>query len=118
MLAGSAGFLLPALSIGASGGVLGLANIAPEQCLALAKAVGADDWDQARVIQHRLVRPNRAVTKQWGVPALKAALDMLGLYGGPPRRPLPPLSTTLTRELRTILTAAGILPAAEGDEDR
>jgi 4-hydroxy-2-oxoglutarate aldolase len=118
VLAGSAGFLLPALSIGASGGVLGLANIAPDACLALAKAVGADDRDQARVIQHRLVRPNRAVTKQWGVPALKAALDMLGLYGGPPRRPLPPLSTTLTRELRTILTAAGLLPAAESEEDR
>lgn len=34
VLAGSAGFLLPALSIGAVGGILALANIAPQKCLA------------------------------------------------------------------------------------
>ena len=32
VIAGSAGFLYPALCIGAIGGVLALANIAPQQC--------------------------------------------------------------------------------------
>lgn len=118
VLAGSAGFLLPALAVGATGGVLGLANIAPEACLALATAHAVGESDRATAIQQRLACPNRAVTKQWGVPALKAALDMLGLYGGPPRRPLPPLSAELTRSLRAILVAADILPAAEGEDDR
>jgi len=109
VLAGSASFLLPALSVGAVGGVLALANIAPEQCLAIHQHFLNGEWEQAREIQVQMIPVNTAVTRGWGVPALKAAMDMLGLYGGSVRPPLLPLPEESRRELRTILVRGGIL---------
>ena len=109
VLAGSASFLLPALSVGAVGGVLALANIAPEQCLAIYQHFLDGEWEQARKLQVRMIPVNTAVTRGWGVPALKTAMDMLGLYGGPVRQPLLPLSDTLKAQLRNILVEGGIL---------
>ena len=109
VLAGSAGFLLPALAVGASGGVVALANIAPEPCLRIVEAARCGDWKTAREIQLRMIRPNTAVTRGWGVPALKAAMDLLGLFGGEPRAPLLPLSDARKSELRRMLEEADIL---------
>jgi len=109
VLAGSASFLLPALSVGAVGGILALANIAPAQCLAIRQHFLNGEWEQAREIQVRMIPVNTAVTRGWGVPALKAAMDMLGLYGGPVRSPLLSLSEDMRRELRAILVEGGIL---------
>ncbi|HDL85071.1 MAG TPA: dihydrodipicolinate synthase family protein [Candidatus Acetothermia bacterium] len=113
VLAGSASFLLPALSVGAVGGILALANIAPAQCLQIRQDFLDQKWEQARQMQMRMIPANTAVTRKWGVPAVKAALDMLGMYGGPARPPLLPLSDEKTRKLREILRQARILP--EGD---
>lgn len=113
ILAGSAGFLLPAIAAGADGGILGLANIAPDICCEIHRLAERGDWEEALRIQRRIVRANTAVTRRWGVPALKAAMDMLELCGGPPRRPLLPLNEGARRELRAILTEAGILAEKE-----
>jgi 4-hydroxy-2-oxoglutarate aldolase len=110
VLAGSAGFLLPALSLGADGGVAALANITPAACLALYDSAIRGDSDRARALQLRLVEPNSAVTRRWGVPGLKAALDLLGHHGGPVRAPLQSLGAPDRRALRDILERAGILP--------
>jgi len=109
VLAGSASFLLPALSVGAVGGILALANIAPAQCLAIREHFLKGELDQARELQVRMIPVNTAVTRGWGVPALKAAMDMLGMYGGPPRAPLLPLSEDTERELRTILIEGKVI---------
>jgi 4-hydroxy-2-oxoglutarate aldolase len=109
VLAGSASFLLPGLAVGAVGGVNALANIAPDKCLALRQLFLDGQWEQARDLQVRLIAPNTAITAGWGVPALKAALDMLGWYGGPVRSPLLPLSEPLRETLRDILVEAGIM---------
>lgn len=110
VLAGSASFLLPALSVGAVGGILALANIAPVQCLAIRQHFLDNEWEQARELQVRMIPVNTAVTRGWGVPAVKAAMDMLEMYGGPPRAPLLPLSGETRQELRAILVEGGILP--------
>jgi len=109
VLAGSAGFLLPALSVGAVGGILALANIAPAQCLAIRQHFLNGQWERARELQVRMIPVNIAVTSGWGVPALKAAMDMLGLYGGPVRSPLQPLSDDLKDRLRAILVESGVM---------
>jgi len=103
ILAGSAGFLVPAMSVGACGGILASANIAPAQCIAMYKAFHAGDMAEATRLQLEIIPVNNAVTKRWGVPALKAAMDYIGLYGGPARKPLLPLDATTKAELRKIL---------------
>jgi len=112
VFAGSAGFLLPALALGAAGGVVALANVAPKETVALFDAFQAGDLVGARERQLRLLPVNQAVTARWGVPALKAALDALGYYGGPPRPPLLPLGTAERGQLTSILAGAGLLAAA------
>jgi len=90
-LAGGAGFLLPALSGGAAGGILALANIAPGLCLDIYNAFLEGRLDRARELQYKAVPVNDAVNREGGVPALKAAMDQLEFYGGPVRSPLLPL---------------------------
>ena len=113
ILAGSAGFLLPALSVGADGGVLALANLAPALCITIFRLARSGRWEEAQAIQNRIVKANAAVTRRWGVPALKAAMDMLDLHGGPTRRPLLPLADDPRSELARILAEAGILTSKE-----
>ncbi|MFC2095104.1 dihydrodipicolinate synthase family protein [Candidatus Bipolaricaulota bacterium] len=109
ILAGSASFLLPALSVGAVGGVLALANIAPDQCLAIRDLASAGKWDQAREIQVRLIEANTAVTRRWGVAGLKAAMDLLDHDGGSVRAPLLDLEETEIHSLEKILIDSQIL---------
>jgi len=103
ILAGSAGFLLPALSVGAIGGILALANIAPEHCLKIYRSFLQGDMEAARENQINIIELNTAVTRKWGVPALKAAMDQLGLYGGPSRKPLLPADESVKQQLTALL---------------
>lgn len=109
VLAGSAGFFLAALSVGAAGGVMALANIAPADCCALWEKFRQGEMATAQALQLRLVRLNTAVTRLLGVAALKRAMDMLGLYGGPVRAPLLPLSEEQATMLHTLLKESGVL---------
>jgi 4-hydroxy-2-oxoglutarate aldolase len=109
VLAGSAGFLLPALAVGASGAIAALANVAPRACLELLALWEARRLEEARALQARLVAPNTAVTSGYGVAGLKAALKLVAGYGGEPRPPLLPLGEAERGRLRTLLDAAGML---------
>jgi len=109
ILAGSAGFLLGALAVGAVGGVCALANIAAAGLTSLWKYFRQGDTMKAREIQLPLIEANMAVTARFGVPGLKAAMDLLGYYGGPVRSPLMPLPEEDKVTLRNILTKAELL---------
>ncbi|MDT8400946.1 MAG: dihydrodipicolinate synthase family protein [Bacteroidales bacterium] len=110
VLAGSASFLLPALSIGAVGGILALANIAPELCLNIYNSFNEGNTESAKKYQLAAVELNTAVTRQWGVPALKAAMDYLGMYGGPVRKPLLPLDGEKKKMLIEIIDKTPLNP--------
>jgi 4-hydroxy-2-oxoglutarate aldolase len=109
MLAGSGGFFLGALAVGAVGCIAALANIAGVELAALQGHVRAGEAEAARKLQQRLVEPNAAVTSVFGVPGLKAALEMLGFYGGPVRSPLQALAEPERVRLREILQRAGLV---------
>lgn len=113
VLAGSAGFLLPALVVGASGVIAALANIAPYECLALVELYQAGDMAAARALQARLIPLNTAVTSGYGVAGLKAALELLAQYGGASRRPLAPLNDAERGRLRVLLVEANLLATAD-----
>jgi 4-hydroxy-2-oxoglutarate aldolase len=111
VLAGSGGYLYPALCVGAKGAVAALANVAPRECVAMYDAFRAGRHDEARLLQLRFVQLNAAVTTRWNVPGLKAALEELnqGFYGGPPRLPLRPLGDEDRAALRKVMQEAGII---------
>ncbi len=109
VLAGSAGFLFPALCVGAIGGVLALSNIAPQQCCDILNFCRQGRYAEAKELQLRLIAANDGVTARFGVPGLKAGMEMIGFYGGPPRSPLQPLSDDQRAVLRGILKEAGII---------
>lgn len=106
VFAGSASFLYPSLALGAKGGTLALANVLPNECAEVHELVMAGKHNEAKNLQLKLLDINNAVTARWGVPGLKAALEILGLYGGEPRRPLLPLGQTERKELADILAKA------------
>jgi 4-hydroxy-2-oxoglutarate aldolase len=108
VLAGSAGFFLPALAVGAVGVVAALANIAAPELAELLRLFRARDGAQARALQARLVDVNAAVTSRFGVAGLKCAMDLTGRYGGPPRLPLLPLTDADRALVRDSLIRAGI----------
>lgn len=109
VLAGSAGAFLPALAAGAVGGVLALANIAARPLGRLMQSFTRGDLAAARAVQLDLIELNALVTERHGVAGLKAALDMLGYYGGPVRQPLMALSSAERDEIRAGLEQAGLL---------
>lgn len=110
VLAGSASFLYPALCLGATGGILALANVAPAQCKEIEQAFRAGDHERGRSLQLRMLAPNAAVTSKYGIPGLKVALEAVGLKGGLPRPPLQPLSADEADDVRRTLREAGIGP--------
>jgi 4-hydroxy-2-oxoglutarate aldolase len=103
ILAGSAGFLLPAFKVGAIGGILALANIAPDKCISVFKDYFSGNIKKAHRMQLELISVNAAITSKWGVPALKAAMDHLGLYGGPTRKPILPIKPEIKLEIVELL---------------
>jgi 4-hydroxy-2-oxoglutarate aldolase len=109
VLAGSAGFFLAALAVGAVGAIAALANVGGTALEALLSAFRAGKLEEARRIQGRLIEANAAVTSRFGVPGLKAAMDWIGRYGGPPRPPLQPLSEAERNSVREALVGAGII---------
>lgn len=109
LLAGSAGFLLPALLVGAMGVIAALANIAPRECQELLAFWERGELLAARALQARLIPVNTAVTSGYGVPGLKAALQIVAHYGGNPRRPLLPLGEEARLRLRSLLAQADLL---------
>ncbi len=106
VFAGSASFLYPSLAMGAKGGTLALANILPNECAEMVELVEAGRHKEAKELQFRFLDINNAVTVRWGVAALKAALELQGLYGGEPRKPLLPLGEQERKELADILAKA------------
>jgi len=110
VFAGSIEHLLTALVLGATGGVVSLANALPEDCHELFTAVMAGDLVKARSLHFRLCRLNRTVSGAFGVAGVKYAMDLNGFHGGLPRLPLLPLTDSekgaLAEGLRAFAVSA------------
>ena len=109
VLAGSANFLYPAYCLGAKGGILALANIAPRECAEIRDLFEAGKHEEARKAQFNLLAPNAAVTTQFGIAGLKAAMEMVGLQTSDPRPPMLPSTADERNSIQLILDKAGLL---------
>ena len=108
-LIGTGSVFLNGLSSGAVGGVLALANIAPDECIKIFTLFNEGKQKEAKEIQQRMLNVNKAITSIYGIAGLKASMGLLGYYGGQPRKPLQPLTSSNMKRLKTILVKAKLL---------
>jgi 4-hydroxy-2-oxoglutarate aldolase len=110
VLAGSATTLFQSLCAGCDGAILAVASLLPDECVRLVRLVQENKIAEARALQRTLMPIARSVGGGFGIPGLKAALDLLGFRGGMPRPPLRPASKQITDTIRGQLDALGVLP--------
>lgn len=111
VLVGSGALLYGALETGAAGGIVAVGLLATAEAAAIHAAFQAGDAARAGRLQERIAPVHDRIVVGMGVPGIKAALDLLGLHGGEPRRPLAPLPDERRAEVRSVLTEAGLLEA-------
>ena len=111
VLTGSGAQLHAALGAGAVGGILAVALFAPELSLAVYERTLARDDVTAAAAQARLALLASTIVGSLGVAGVKAAMDAVGLHGGPVRSPLRPLSAPDAAKVRELL-AQGVRAAA------
>jgi len=109
VMVGTASALFTGLCLGAVGGVVAMANVAPEEAVEIQRLYDAGKLKEARDLQLKMLPVNGAVTVSFGVPGLKAAMDLLGYYGGDPRPPLLPAKSEVKEKIKGILQKAGLL---------
>ena len=110
VLAGSANFFYPCLHLGVPGGVISLANSLPTPCCDLYRLFTQGKYDEARILHFRLSRLNQAVSGKWGVPGVKASMNIMGFKGGEPRNPLRAVTEEAAEEIKRQIMNEGFIP--------
>ncbi len=109
VMAGSANFFLSALFMGATGGVISLANAFPPIACELYELAVSRQYEKAIALNEKVLRLNKGVSGKGGVAAVKYAMDLAGLAGGNPRLPLLPLKDEDRDGLKKTLEREGMI---------
>jgi 4-hydroxy-2-oxoglutarate aldolase len=112
VMVGNGAILYGALETGAVGGIVAVGLLAAAEAAEISVAFGEGRTADAGRIQERIAPVHQQIVGAMGVPGVKAALDLLGLYGGAPRAPLAPLPSGKLEEIRSILEKAELLTPA------
>jgi 4-hydroxy-2-oxoglutarate aldolase len=106
---GNASLLYTALELGAAGGIMAAAVFAPELCADLVRHFRAGESGRAGQLQGRLTPLHKEIVAAFGGVGVKAALELIGMAGGPPRPPLAPLGEKDRRTVARVMQEAGLL---------
>jgi 4-hydroxy-2-oxoglutarate aldolase len=119
VIAGSVPTCYASLCLGARAAILAAACVVPEVCVRLYEDARVGRHDAARRLQAQLTPLARLVTTVFGVPGLKAAMDLAGFVGGTPRLPLLPLDQAgveqIRMELNRLVSATGLGERGQGN---
>jgi 4-hydroxy-2-oxoglutarate aldolase len=99
---GAAPVFFPALCVGAVGGILAVAQVAPQDCIKIQDLFNKGKMDEARALQSQLTPLAKAVTTKYGIGGLKMAMDLAGYFGGDPRPPLKRPGREVEEELKRL----------------
>jgi 4-hydroxy-2-oxoglutarate aldolase len=111
VLAGTTSTFYAALCVGAVGGILAPACVIPDACVRLFEFARAGRHAEAVQLQRELVPLARLLGQAYGVPGLKAALNLIGYDVGMPRPPLQPAPDTAADALRDAIAHFEEIPA-------
>ncbi|KAK7584306.1 hypothetical protein V9T40_005269 [Parthenolecanium corni] len=101
--ASTAGILLPALQIGCVGSMNGLSAVLGFEVCQLYDLVQNKKWDEAIELQNRLLPVDSLLFGDLGPPGLKAAMDLMGYFGGESRRPFIKVDDKTKEKIAEIL---------------
>ena len=109
-LLGAGSVFLFGLSLGASGGILRLADVIPELCVTLYKNFVAGEWENASALQRDIIPLNNAIIQTYGIAGTKCAMDLMGFFGGPTRDPILPLNEDGKVASQNIMKKLELIP--------
>ena len=99
------------MCVGAAGGILAPACVVPEACMRLFELTRDGRHAEALTLQRQLLPLARLLGPTYGVPGLKAALNLIGYDVGLPRPPLAPAPDAANAHLREALAQFEEIPA-------
>ena len=111
VLTGNAPMFHHALSIGSRGGILAVALFAAALTMDVYDATQRGDSEGAAAAQARVTPLGARIVGEMGVAGVKAAMDRVGLVGGPVRSPLLPLDANQRAALDELLSVAELVAA-------
>jgi 4-hydroxy-tetrahydrodipicolinate synthase len=103
VLSGDDGLTLPILSIGGTGVISVVANVAPKLVVSMIEAFRNGDWEKARELHLTLAPLIRAMFLETNPIPVKKAVELIGLPAGNLRLPLAPISTDNEKKLKAAL---------------
>lgn len=112
VLNGSGALVHGALVAGAQGCILAVALFAPQLTLRVYEAIKAGNEAAAAAAQDRLLPMATTIVGTMGVAGVKAALDAVGLHGGPVRGPLLSLNAEERSQVRALLAEEALTATA------
>ena len=107
VLSGDDNLTLPIMSLGGSGVISVVANVAPKKMIALTDAMLRGDLEKAREVHFQIAPLIRAMFLETNPIPVKTACRMMGLAAGPMRLPLASMSEENELVLRETLDALG-----------
>jgi 4-hydroxy-tetrahydrodipicolinate synthase len=117
ILVGHDEVVIAALAAGVSGMILASAQVYPEIWREVYRLVREGRLEEARALQRQVQKLSRIFCRHGGGVAVKAALNMMGIPVGPPRRPLKSAGGALIHETRAEiqleLEKLGKIPVAD-----
>jgi len=109
VMSGTINNFFQCMIMGGIGGVLSLANSFPKVTVDLYKLLAEKKYAEAIALNDRILQINKIVAGKGGVAAVKYAMDLGGMVGGEARLPLLPLSDTDKANIKSKLTAEGLI---------
>jgi 4-hydroxy-tetrahydrodipicolinate synthase len=107
---------------GAEGFSSGMANFAPRLALELQALLKAGEFEKAFHLRAEkfasFERLRARHNNNNNVPAVKYAMDLLGLYGGPCREPIHPLNELDSEECKRLVRSVGLKGAVQDDSSK
>lgn len=105
VLTGNGGQLLPGLQLGVRGGIVAVGLFAAGLCVDVYDGFRSNDMKRTTIAQDRLKPMASQIVAGLGVPGVKAALEAVGLVGGPVRLPLLPLNAEQRKVVQDLMAA-------------
>jgi len=109
VLAGTINKLYAGLKVGAIGGVVSMSDYLPDMCCKLQELFELGKIEEAGKMDVYTRGLSKNAAGKYGVAGVKAAMDLLGYYGGKPRIPLLPINEEEKTGLKAVLETESLL---------